>query len=187
LIPLSSLPALNAGLNSASALLLAAGYLFIRRGNVATHRLCMLAALATSTLFLTSYLIYHYHVGSVPSPARLDAPALLHDSHLAYEPGGDDRSAGSRHALSRSETASSVTSASPDASAVVLRAVTGVSSTECSTDFERSAGSGGGAWWKYLSPIGFLSFVSLSALHAAIRSRGGAAARWLRFDEFFRG
>jgi len=66
LIPLSSLPALNAALNSASALLLAAGWLFIRSGNVAAHRRCMLAALATSTLFLTSYLIYHYHVGSVP-------------------------------------------------------------------------------------------------------------------------
>ncbi len=66
MIPLSSLPALNAALNSASALLLAAGWLFIRSGNVAAHRRCMLAALATSTLFLTSYLIYHYHVGSVP-------------------------------------------------------------------------------------------------------------------------
>ncbi len=65
-MPLSSLPALNAALNSASALLLAAGWLFIRSGNVAAHRRCMLAALATSTLFLTSYLIYHYHVGSVP-------------------------------------------------------------------------------------------------------------------------
>src|SRR5689334_25434644 len=30
----------------------------------------MLAALATSTLFLTSYLIYHYHVGSVPFGGR---------------------------------------------------------------------------------------------------------------------
>jgi putative membrane protein len=66
LIPLSSLPALNAALNSASALLLAAGYLFIRSGKITAHRRCMLAALATSTLFLTSYLIYHYHVGSVP-------------------------------------------------------------------------------------------------------------------------
>lgn len=66
MIPLSSLPALNAALNSASALLLAAGWLFIRSGNVAAHRRCMLAALATSTLFLTSYLIYHYHIGSVP-------------------------------------------------------------------------------------------------------------------------
>lgn len=66
MIPLSSLPALNAALNSASALLLAAGYLFIRSGKITAHRRCMLAALATSTLFLTSYLIYHYHVGSVP-------------------------------------------------------------------------------------------------------------------------
>lgn len=66
MIPISSLPGLNAFLNSASALLLAAGWLFIRSGNVAAHRRCMLSALATSTLFLTSYLIYHYHVGSVP-------------------------------------------------------------------------------------------------------------------------
>lgn len=66
MIALSSLPALNAALNSTSALLLATGWLFIRSGNVPAHRRCMLAAFATSTLFLTSYLIYHYHVGSVP-------------------------------------------------------------------------------------------------------------------------
>jgi uncharacterized membrane protein YozB (DUF420 family) len=66
LLPLSYLPSLNAALNSASALLLAAGYLFIRSGRVAAHRLCMLSAFATSSLFLASYLIYHYHVGSVP-------------------------------------------------------------------------------------------------------------------------
>lgn len=66
MFPLSYLPSLNAALNSASALLLAAGYLFIRTGRVAAHRLCMLSACATSTVFLTSYLIYHYHVGSVP-------------------------------------------------------------------------------------------------------------------------
>jgi uncharacterized membrane protein YozB (DUF420 family) len=66
LLPLTYLPSLNAVLNSASALLLAAGYLFIRQGRIAAHRRCMLAAVATSTLFLTSYLIYHYNVGSVP-------------------------------------------------------------------------------------------------------------------------
>jgi uncharacterized membrane protein YozB (DUF420 family) len=65
-IPLSDLPGVNAALNTASALLLATGYLFIRKGRVALHRLCMLSALLTSTLFLTSYLIYHYNVGSVP-------------------------------------------------------------------------------------------------------------------------
>jgi uncharacterized membrane protein YozB (DUF420 family) len=65
LIPFSSLPGLNAVLNSASALLLLSGYVFIRRGRVAAHRRCMLAALGTSALFLISYLVYHYHVGSV--------------------------------------------------------------------------------------------------------------------------
>jgi putative membrane protein len=70
LLALSDLPAVNATLNSASALLLAAGYFFIRRRNVAAHRRCMIAALAASTLFLTSYLIYHYNVGSVPFTGR---------------------------------------------------------------------------------------------------------------------
>ncbi|MFQ5852366.1 MAG: DUF420 domain-containing protein, partial [Candidatus Binatia bacterium] len=44
---------------------MATGYLFIRRRYVAAHRLCMLSAFATSTLFLISYLAYHYQVGSV--------------------------------------------------------------------------------------------------------------------------
>jgi uncharacterized membrane protein YozB (DUF420 family) len=70
LIPLSYLPALNAALNSASAALLAAGYFFIRRGNVAAHKRCMLSAFATSTLFLVSYLTYHFQVGSVPFKGR---------------------------------------------------------------------------------------------------------------------
>jgi len=70
LLALSDLPAVNATLNSASALLLAAGYFFIRRGNVAAHRRCMIAALVASALFLTSYLIYHYNVGSVPFTGR---------------------------------------------------------------------------------------------------------------------
>lgn len=65
MIPLSSLPGLNAALNSASALLLLSGYVFIRRGRIAAHRRCMLAALGTSALFLISYLVYHYNVGSV--------------------------------------------------------------------------------------------------------------------------
>jgi len=59
------LPALNAALNGTSAVLLAAGYVLIRRKRVAAHRACMLLALMTSTTFLASYLIYHYHVGSV--------------------------------------------------------------------------------------------------------------------------
>ena len=66
MIPVSSLPGLNAALKSASALLLFAGYLFIRSGKVKAHKLCMLSAFTTSSLFLISYLTYHYQVGSVP-------------------------------------------------------------------------------------------------------------------------
>lgn len=59
------LPALNAVLNGTSALLLATGYLLIRGGRREAHRRVMLAALATSALFLASYLAYHLQVGSV--------------------------------------------------------------------------------------------------------------------------
>ncbi len=59
------LPALNAVLNTASAVLLLAGWRLIRHGRRRAHRVAMLAALTTSTLFLVSYLAYHSKVGSV--------------------------------------------------------------------------------------------------------------------------
>lgn len=62
---ISDLPTLNAILNSISAILLTVGYVFIKQKNRNAHRNCMVAAFITSTLFLTSYLIYHYNVGSV--------------------------------------------------------------------------------------------------------------------------
>ncbi len=61
----TNLPALNAILNSASAVLVLAGVYFIKQRNVTAHKTCMFAALGVSALFLTSYLIYHYQVGSV--------------------------------------------------------------------------------------------------------------------------
>lgn len=63
---LTDLPTLNAALNSISAILLASGWVLIKQRKIARHRACMLAAFATSTLFLISYLIYHFNVGSVP-------------------------------------------------------------------------------------------------------------------------
>ena len=65
-IRLTDLPAVNAALNATSALLLVSGYRFIRRRRITAHKICMGAALATSTLFLLSYLSYHYHIGSMP-------------------------------------------------------------------------------------------------------------------------
>lgn len=60
------LPAVNATLNALSGVLLLAGYLLIRARRIEPHRRCMLAACATSSLFLVCYLVYHYEVGSVP-------------------------------------------------------------------------------------------------------------------------
>lgn len=59
------LPSLNAVLNTASAVLLVAGWRLIRHGRRRAHRRAMLAALTTSALFLVSYLAYHFEVGSV--------------------------------------------------------------------------------------------------------------------------
>lgn len=60
------LPALNASLNAIAAVLLVTGWMMIRRGRVDGHRRCMLAAFATSALFLASYVVYHANVGSRP-------------------------------------------------------------------------------------------------------------------------
>jgi uncharacterized membrane protein YozB (DUF420 family) len=66
MLSLTDLPTVNAALNATSAVLLASGYRYIRRRQVAAHQRCMIAACVTSTLFLLSYLIYHYNVGSMP-------------------------------------------------------------------------------------------------------------------------
>ncbi len=89
----AALPSINAGLNGLSAILLFAGWVLIRRYRLAGpgvlmdldstetspvpagplahplvrgHVACMIAAIATSALFLTCYLIYHAMAGSMP-------------------------------------------------------------------------------------------------------------------------
>ncbi|MCC6341100.1 MAG: DUF420 domain-containing protein [Bryobacterales bacterium] len=59
------LPTVNAVLNATSSVLLVTGYVFIRRGRKEAHHKAMLAAFATSVLFLICYLAYHFQVGSV--------------------------------------------------------------------------------------------------------------------------
>lgn len=68
MIPIADLPAVNAILNSTSAVLLTAGYTFIRRKRINAHKTCMIAAFIVSVLFLTCYLIYHYYHGGTPFP-----------------------------------------------------------------------------------------------------------------------
>ncbi len=62
----TDLPALNAALNATSFVLLTAGWFLIKSGRRQAHKRCMIAALAVSAAFLTSYVIYHLQVGSVP-------------------------------------------------------------------------------------------------------------------------
>jgi len=68
MLHLQDLPALNATLNAIAALLLIAAYVLIRRRRFAAHRNVMIAALVCSALFLTSYLVYHAHIGSKHFP-----------------------------------------------------------------------------------------------------------------------
>jgi protein SCO1/2/putative membrane protein len=60
------LPLVNAGLNGTCTVLLIVGWWLIRMRNVRGHAATMIAAVVTSALFLTSYLIYHYRAGSTP-------------------------------------------------------------------------------------------------------------------------
>ncbi|MDR7521323.1 MAG: DUF420 domain-containing protein [Armatimonadota bacterium] len=64
MVPLGWLPSVNAALNAASAALLVAAFRAVRRGQIGRHHTLMLAALATSALFLVSYLYYHAHAGA---------------------------------------------------------------------------------------------------------------------------
>jgi uncharacterized membrane protein YozB (DUF420 family) len=66
----SDLPLVNASLNAIATVLLIFGYVCIRQRRIAAHRAAMVAAFATSVLFLISYLIYHAHAGSRPFPGR---------------------------------------------------------------------------------------------------------------------
>jgi len=62
----TDLPAVNATLTAISALLLLIAYAHIRARRIQQHRRFMIAAFATSSLFLVCYLVYHAQVGSVP-------------------------------------------------------------------------------------------------------------------------
>jgi uncharacterized membrane protein YozB (DUF420 family) len=64
---LQDFPALDASLNGTAAVLLTAGFVFIKRKHIAAHRACMVAAFAVSAVFLGCYLYYHITKGK-PTP-----------------------------------------------------------------------------------------------------------------------
>lgn len=56
------LPHVNASLNALATLLLIVGWVLIKRRRERAHKVTMLAAFVVSTLFLLSYLFYHFAV-----------------------------------------------------------------------------------------------------------------------------
>ena len=59
------LPHLNAALNTLAAMLIFMGWVFIKNDQKTAHRNAMILAVLVSAAFLSSYLVFHYHVGSV--------------------------------------------------------------------------------------------------------------------------
>ena len=80
----ADLPAVNAAFNGLAACFLLAGYVFIRRQNRTAHRDCMIAALASSALFLAGYLTYHTYVAYVlhKGPTVFKEPAWFRPIYL---------------------------------------------------------------------------------------------------------
>ncbi len=78
----ADLPTVNACLNGACTLLLIAGYVAIKRRQVAVHKGCMLSALAVSAVFLASYLYYHFVVRN-GQPTTFTGPPMVRAVYLA--------------------------------------------------------------------------------------------------------
>ncbi|HVU07394.1 MAG TPA: DUF420 domain-containing protein [Verrucomicrobiae bacterium] len=79
------LPAVNASLNGLSAIFLAAGFIFIKRGNKIAHRNCMISAFCVSVIFLICYLTYHTWLAVVlhQGPTRFLEPKWFRPIYLA--------------------------------------------------------------------------------------------------------
>ncbi len=77
-LTIHDLPVLNACLNGIATVLLITGYMLIRRRSVNAHHKVMISAFTVSCLFLVSYLVYHYNVGSV----KFDKPGWVRTVYL---------------------------------------------------------------------------------------------------------
>lgn len=64
-LPLSSLPAVNATLNASCTVFLLVGYAFIRAGKILYHKISMISAFLCSTVFLGFYVYFHLHAGII--------------------------------------------------------------------------------------------------------------------------
>jgi putative membrane protein len=77
-LTIHDLPLLNAFLNGTATVLLLIGYALIRQYKTNLHKRVMISAFVVSCLFLVSYLVYHYNVGSV----KFDKPGWVRTMYL---------------------------------------------------------------------------------------------------------
>jgi putative membrane protein len=78
LLGIHDLPVVNAILNATATVLLITGYVLIRQYKTFAHQKVMTTAFVVSCLFLVSYLVYHYNVGSV----KFDKPGWVRTVYL---------------------------------------------------------------------------------------------------------
>ena len=79
-------------------MLLLIGHSFIKRGRMAAHRACMIAAVVTSSLFLVSYLVLSRARGLDPfCGARMVTSGLFLHFDFPHNSRGDHCSAGHHH------------------------------------------------------------------------------------------
>ena len=76
-IDVSQLPFINTTLNGITTVLLIVAYLLIKQKKVERHKMVMLTAFGTSSMFLVSYIIYHWFK-SGPKPYVGDWPQLYY-------------------------------------------------------------------------------------------------------------
>lgn len=69
----SNLPTINASLNGLASIFLLLGYISIKNNKPLIHRKCMILALISSALFLTTYLTYHF---MVPGPTKYQGTGI---------------------------------------------------------------------------------------------------------------
>ena len=62
---LSILPLFHAILNGCTALFLITGFILIMNKKIKAHKFCMITALSLSSIFLVSYVVYHFNTGHV--------------------------------------------------------------------------------------------------------------------------
>jgi len=62
---LSGLPLFHGTLNGLTAILLLFGLYFVKSMKIIQHKFCMLTAFLLSSMFLISYVIYHYNTGHI--------------------------------------------------------------------------------------------------------------------------